>query len=405
MSLRTLCSASVLFAVACMPAWPEGDTSGGGDDGGVPIGDVHVGYVYIGPVGDHGWTKSHDDGRLEMEEALGVTTSYVPSVIPADAISTMDTMMADGANILFTTSFDFVSQTQQAASSNPDASFLSCSGGVYGENLSSYMGRMYQAMYLAGMVAGRMTATNRVGMLLSVPIPEIVRHANAFALGAREVNPNVVVEVAWVNNWFDPELEPALTNQLIANGADIITNQTDTTIPLETAAGQSVTYVDGSGATQSQPVYSIGYDNPDSCSHAPDSCLTSAYWNWGPMYTAIVQSIAEGSWDPSNIIWEQMKATPSESSMALADFNGQLVPGEVRLEVEGKIPSLVAEEGRQLPFVGPITDSTGDLRLEDGEELTDDQLNRLCWFVDGIVSNNGSGDVPAEVPSGCGGDT
>lgn len=390
----------LLLSLACVKPWED---SGNTSDSKISLDDAQVGFVYIGPVGDHGWTKSHDDGRIEMEANLGVTTNYEPSVIPADAITTIDSFIEQGDNIIFTTSFDFVSATQQAASLYPDQYFLNCSGGVYSPNLSSYMGRMYQAMYLAGMVAGQMTHTNRVGIVLSVPIPEIVRHVNAFTLGAREVNPDVVVEVQWVNNWFDAELEPQLTNKLIAHGADIIANQTDTTIPLETAAGQTVTYTDDSGNQVEQPVYSIGYDNADSCSHAPDTCLTSAYWNWGPMYTAIVQSIVDGTWDPSAIIWEQMKATPSESAVNLADFSN-IVPGEVRLAVDAKIPDLVDAEGSQIPFVGPLFDSTGEKRIDDGESLTDDELNRICWFVDGVVSNDDRGDTPAIVPAGCGGD-
>lgn len=384
---------------ACVPAWPEGDDTGGG----IPLDDAKVGFVYIGPVGDHGWTKSHDDGRIEMESALGVETTYAPSVVPADTVSTIEGMMDEGANIFFTTSFDFVSQTQQAASNYPDARFLNCSGGVYSDNLGSYMGRMYQAMYLAGMVAGKMTVTDRVAMVLSVPIPEIVRHVNAFTLGAREVNPDVEVEVVWVNNWFDAELEAELTNDVIARGADVINNQTDTTIPLETANGKTVTYTDGTGKKVTTPVYTIGYDNADSCTHAEESCLTSAYWNWGPMYTRLVQEIVDGTWDPSAIVWDQMEATPSESAVNLSDF-ASFVPGEVRLAVDERIPDLVDEEGSQLPFRGPLRDVAGTTRVSSGTDMTDEELNRMCWFVEGVIEDDDGTDVPAEVPAGCGGD-
>lgn len=386
-----------LLTTACVGPWP-------GTDFGITLENAKAGFVYVGPVGDHGWTKTHDDGRLAVEENLGIPTEYVPSVSPADGVSTLDTLVANGNNLLFTTSFDFVSATQQAAANHPEALFFNCSGGVYADNLGSYMGRMYQPMYLAGMVAGSVTQTNRLGLVLSVPIPEIVRHANAFTLGAREVNPDVVVEVAWVNNWFDAELEPELTNQLIQNGADIISNQTDTTIPLETAAGQTVTVDDGAGGTTEIPVYSIGYDNPDSCSFAPDTCLTSAYWNWGPMYTSLIESVIDGSWKPEEIIWEQMKATPSESAVHLSEFS-TLVPGAVRLAVDARIPDLVDPAGSQLPFVGPINDVLGEQRVGAGDSLDDDALNRMCWFVDGVITHDAEdGDVPAEVPAGCGGD-
>lgn len=359
---RTCSLALILGLFGCVPPWDEdtGTTEDTGTDI-VPVEDLHGSFVYVGPVGDHGWTKKHDDGRLYLEETLGVTTSYEPSVSPADTVDVVQQFVDVGADVVFMTSFDFVSQTQQAAAIHPDVSFLSCSGSVWANNLGSYMGRMYQTMYLAGMVAGYMTATDRVGLVLSVPIPEIVRHTNAFALGAREVNPDVVIEVQWVNNWFDAEVEPE------------------------------------------RPVYSIGYDIPDSCSHAEESCLTSAYWNWGPRYASIVQQIADGTWNPQDILWEQMRATPSESSVNLSDFS-TLIPGTVRLAVDAKIPELVDTSGSQPPFRGPIKDSTGSTRVSSGVEPDDEALNRMCWFVEGVVTRNGDADEPAEVPAGCGGD-
>lgn len=387
----------LVFLAGCVPPWPE---DGSGD--GIPLDEIKAGFLYVGPVGDHGWSKTHDDGRLALEENLGVATGYEPSVNPADANTVIDGMMADGYNVVFTTSFDYVSQTQQAAADYPDADFLSCSGGVSADNLSSYMARMYQPMYLAGMVAGGMTSTNRLGMVVSVPIPEIARHINAFTLGAREINPEVVVEVKWINDWFDADLETAYTNELIARGADVITNQTDTTIPIETAVGQVATYDDGSGAVET-PVYTIGYDNPDSCAQADENCLTSAYWNWGPMYTSLVTQISDGTWDPSNILWEQMQSTPELSAVSLSDYS-TVVPGALRLAVDDKIPELAAADGSHLPFVGPIKDSGGGSRVASGDTLSDEELNRMCWLVEGVVSNDGSGDEPAVVPSGCDGD-
>lgn len=387
-----------LVLTGCVGAW-----TGPTDDELPALENPKVGFVYVGPIGDHGWSKTHDDGRLVVEEELDIPTTYLPSVIPADGLAALDDLIAEGSNILFTTSFDFVSSTQQAASNNPNERFLSCSGGVHAENLSSYMGRMYQPMYLAGILAGRTTCTGRIGVVTSVPIPETVRHINAFTIGVREANPDAVVEVKWVMNWFDPVLEPQLTNELIDHLNDVIVVQTDTTIPLETAEGQTVT-CDVDGTPETRDVYTIGYDNPDSCKHAPESCLTSAYWNWGPMYTRLVSEIIDGTWDPANMPWEAMKATPTESSVALSEFS-ERVPGAIRLEVDEHIPDLVAPGGEHLPFIGPLMDNKGGTRLQAGDTLDDDALNRMCWFVEGVVSNDGSGDVPATVPAGCGGDT
>lgn len=384
---------SLGFSAGCLGTWPS---TGGG-----PAFEPNVGFVYVGPVGDHGWTKSHDDGRLALEAELDVPTTYVPSVLPADGLAVMDDLVAEGANVVFTTSFDFVSSTQQAAANHADTSFLNCSGNVYADNLSSYMGRMYQPIYLAGLVAGSTTRTNHVAVLASVPIPEVVRHVNAFTLGVREVNPDAVVEVVWIMNFFDVVREPAYTAALIEHGADVILTQTDTTIPLEAANGQNVHI-----GEDTFPVYTIGYDNIDGCAHAPDSCLTSAYWNWGPIYTELVRQIADGTWDPQNIRWDQMQSTPETSTIALADFN-PIVPGEVRLMVDAHLPTLADPDNVALPFVGPIADAFGDLRVQDGDRLDDDALNRMCWYVEGVTSWDEAEGVlvPATVPNGCGGDT
>ncbi len=383
----------LLLASACVGPWPGTE---------VDPQDLHVGFVYVGPVGDHGWTKTHDDGRLYMEQELGLTSEYLASVDPADTEAAIDELIANGSDVVFTTSFDYAADTLQSAYNYPDADFFNCSGEVYADNLASYMGRMYQVMYLAGYVAAKQSCTGRLGVVASVPIPEIVRHVNAFTLGAQAVNPDVVVEVQYVNAWFDTEVEPAVTNSLISHGVDVIINQTDTTIPLETANGQTVS-CEVDGVAQEVPVWTIGYDNADSCTHAEESCLTSAYYNWGPMYTTMLQELAAGTLDTSVYRWEQMQVTPELSSVSLADMS-TLVSGTTRVEVESIIPTLADESGRQLPFVGPLDDNQGEQRVSSGEELDDDALNRMCWYVDGVVTWTEEGDVPAEVDSSCVGD-
>jgi basic membrane protein A len=388
----------VTLASGCMGPWPNPGAPTDGDEEEQGLEEVKAGFVYVGPVGDHGWSKSHDDGRLYVADALGIETTYEPSVSPADTVAVLDEMIADGVNVAFTTSFDFVSQTQQAAALHEDQTFLNCSGGVWAENLSSYMGRMYQPMYLAGIVAGRMTKTDHVAVLGAVPVPEVVRHVNAFTLGVRSVNPQARVEVSWIMNWFDVELEPQHTLAFVAHGADIILVQTDTTIAVEVSAGLTVTV-----GEETHPVYSIGYDNVDSCTHAPETCLTAPYWNWGPMYVDIVEQIREGTWDPSVIRWDQMRTDRAESVVALADFNA-LVPGEVRIAVDEAIPALTDPGNVAAPFIGPIRDTAGDLRVAAGDRLDDDALNRMCWHVEGVYNWEDGALVPATVPSGCPGD-
>lgn len=384
---------SLLLQTACVGPWPGSSIS---------TEDMHVGFVYVGPVGDHGWTKTHDDGRLYLEEDLGVTSEYLASVDPADTEAAIDELVANGSNVVFTTSFDYAADTLQSAVNYPDVSFFNCSGEVYSDNLASYMGRMYQVMYLAGYVAAKQSCTGRLGVVASVPIPEIVRHVNAFTLGARSVNPEAVVEVQFVGAWFDVEVEPAVTNSLLSHGVDVIINQTDTTIPLETANGATTTCTVDGDDTET-PVWTIGYDNHDSCAFAEESCLTSAYFNWGPMYASMLTELANGTLDTSVYRWEQMQVTPELSPVSLADMS-TMVAGTTRVEVESLIPALADESGRQLPFEGPIRDNLGETRVSSGDQLDDEALNRMCWFVEGVVTYTEDGDVPAEVPSGCVGD-
>ncbi|MBM4319038.1 MAG: BMP family ABC transporter substrate-binding protein [Deltaproteobacteria bacterium] len=364
-------------------------------------GPPKVGFLYVGPVADHGWSKTHDDGRKFLEANLpGVETGCEPSVSSADAPATIDRLLQQGHNVIVGTSFDFVLPVQNRAANNPQANFLICSGFVTSPNLGSFFGRMYQVKWMAGKLAGRMTRSNRVGVVGAVSIPETVRHINAFTHGVRSVNPAAVVLVRWVHNWFDREKEPQVTRQLVEAGADVILSATDTTIPLETA--RSLRTADD------RPVLVIGYDNPDSCNAAPEICLTSAYWSWGPMLVQMIRQMMEGTWDPLLPIWEQMKADPTQSSVYLAPINSTLVPGQVRLEVEGYIRPLSEPgvEGQQLPFQAPVKDNQGRTRLNQGERFSDEDLLRMCWFVEGVVEEMGEDGqpIPAPVPVGCVGD-
>ena len=374
----------VLLSGCWMGPWP-----------GNVIAEPRVGFLYVGPVGDHGWTKAHDDGRLYLEEHLdGVTTHYEPSVLPADAVSVMDGFIAEGDNVIFTTSYDFISQTQNAAANNPTVNFLNCSGFYSTPNMGSYFGRMYQVWYLAGMVAGYMaeeTGTDRIGVVGPVVIPETVRQLDAMVLGARSVNADVVVHVEWINNWFDVELEPVVTQALIDAGAGVIVNKTDTTI------APSIVEEDPRGGVS---LFSIGYDNIDACEIVGDSCLTAPYWNWGPLYTRILGQMQEGTWDPYDQIWDQIQGDRDESTVYLAEMSPH-VPAEVAIDIESEISELVKAENVHVPFVGPIKDNQGTTRVATGDELTDEELLRMCWYVEGIIDADGE---PAVVPGGCGGD-
>lgn len=382
-------SFALLLCSSCVGPWPNKSDS--------LLEEARVAFIYPGAIGDHGWSKAHNDGRLYLAEELDVETTYRELVAPPDLPSVIDELVEEDWNVLFTVSSDFISSTQQAASDHPSSYFFSCCGAVHSKNLTSYFGRMYQPLFLAGYTAGRMSCTKHLGVVAAKPFPEFVRHINAITLGARLADPSIVVDVRWLDSFFDPERETLLTEDLVASGADVILTQTDTTIPIETTAGQTV-----SCGEQTVPVYSVGYDNIDSCEHGLDHCLTSAYWSWGPLYAERVGTLLDGTWDPSDVAWRPM-TNDSSSVVGLADL-ATFIPGEIRTDV-GELRSELLAGSTQVPFVGPLVDNQDQERVIEGEEMDDAALDRMCWYVEGVVSSESGEIVPARVPTSCIGDT
>ncbi len=367
-------------------------------------GTIKAAFLYVGPVGDHGWTKAHDVSReYILNNVPDVQAEFTPTVAAADAEKVISDYVAGGSNVILATSFDFLNPVLSSAANNPDVNFLICSGFKTTPNLGSYFGRMYQVMYMAGVLAARTTKTKRVGIVGPVVIPETVRHINAFTRGVRSVDASIKVHVSWVKAWFNPPVETSAAQELVRAGADVIFGHTDTTIPIEVATATNTPSGD--------KVYAIGYDNPDSCrfDKGPDTfgeprCLTSAFWNWGPMVTRELTKMREGTWNPKEeLVWESMKSTKDASVAYLADINTDIVPSEDRLAVEQLIPQLAQEtdQAKQLPFKGPVTDNNGTVRLQAGQSFTDNDLLRMCWFVEGVYDAE---DNLAVVPSECIGD-
>lgn len=386
-----------------------------GDDGECILGPppretpLKIGYLYVGPVGDHGWTKAHDDGRKYMESKLGgqVTVNYSPSIRPPGAPGEIDTFIERGDDVVIGTSFDFLSALQTAANNNPNVNFLTCSGFQVGPNMGSYFGRMYQVMYLLGILAGSVTSTEVIGIVGPVIIPETVRHVNAFTLGVRAANPDARVVVSWIGDWFStgepPEEQVAVDELVIDHGADIIFGNTDTPIPMTRVNKMQ----DGIGEAPADEfpegtafVHTIGYDNYDSCNFSPDTCLSSGYWNWGPIITQVLQGMINGDWMPSELIWESIQNNADDSMVYYTDINPDLVDASVIQEVANLVP-IMAEEtdlGIYYPFREEVRDSQGSVRYTDGEYPTDEELLNMCWYVEGASDTD---EVPDQVPPEC----
>lgn len=333
---------------------------------GPKTGELKVGFVYSSPVGEAGYTWAHDQGRKAIEALPGVKASIVESVKEGtDAERVIGNMARSGHDLIFTTSFGFMDPTMKVAKDFPKVKFMHCSGFKGSGNVSNYFGRIYQARYLTGMVAGLMTKSNIIGYVAAFPIPEVIRGINAFTLAARSVNPKVQVRVVWTRTWFNPALEKDAAISLLDMKADIIAQHQDSPGPQE--------------AAQQRGKYSIGY-NSDMARFAPKAHLTAAVWNWAPLYEAIVKQMREGAWKGNQAIWWGM----DKGIVDIAPF-GPMVPKAVADKVLAKKAEFV--KGEDNVFVGPIKDQGGMVKIPGGVKAEDKELLDMTWFVDGVVGS------------------
>lgn len=365
-------------------------------------GPARIAFIYNGEVEEHGMIKTHDEAREYVAGHVDdAEATAFPSISSSKASGTIDSLVGDGYNVIIGTNSDYLNSIQNAALRHTDANFLIFS--VYadlepGPNLGSYMGRMYQVMFMMGVLAGLKTTTNRIGIVAPVALPETVRNINAFAQGVFAENEEAQVVVRWINAWSHETLEETAAGELV-NGADtdVILAYTETTRALEAAA--SMTTAD------SEPVYAIGYGSPNACEAAPSRCLSAAYWNFGPMLAEMVQEMVEGTWAPA-IVWEQIVGDPRRSPVYFSDLSTTLTTGSQRLAVSEYMADLARDDeaGRMLPFAGPIRDTEGNTRVSSGRYPSDEDLLSMCWFVLGIYQIQ-AGDppelVPAVVPASC----
>ncbi len=335
---------------------------------GAPTGAVaeplKVGFVYFSPVGETGWTAEHDKGRRVMEEALGdaVSATIVENVAYGpDALRVIRQLAADGHGLVYTTSFGFMDQTLEVAGLYPDATFMHLDGYKSADNMATYSLRYYEPSYLAGMVAGAMTKTGTIGYVSSFPLPAVLQIINGFALGARAMNPDVVVKVIEVNSWYDPGREREASDALFAQGVDIVAHVTDSTAPTLAAqkAGKMV----------------IGFHS-DRAQFGPDSQLTAVIPVWGDFYTRVTGSVIDGTWTNAPM-WDSM----AQGVLAIAPL-GPMVPQDVVAQVEARQAEIVA--GTFHPFQGPVRDQSGTERIAAGTVIPDADLYSMNWYVEGV---------------------
>jgi simple sugar transport system substrate-binding protein len=329
-----------------------------------------VGFVYVGPVGDGGWTYEHDQARLAVEDHFGdqVETVFVESVAEGpDAERVMQQMALQGADLIFTTSFGFMDPTLNAAKKFPNVKFEHATGYKRADNVSTYSARFYEGRAVQGTIAGRMTESNVIGYIGSVPIPEVVRGINAAYIHAKKVNPDVTFKIVWVYDWFDPAKEAEAAKVLIEQGADVIIQHTDSTAPL--AAAAEAGNVIGFGQASDMAEYS---DGPR---------VSSIIDNWAPYYISRVQAVIDGTWTSTDT-WDGI----GPGMVGIGEITDR-VPAEVKAEAVALMDSI--SSGEYHPFTGPLNKQDGSIWLADGETADDGTLLGMNFYVEGI-----EGSVP-----------
>lgn len=323
-----------------------------------------VGFVYVGPIGDHGYTWTHDQGRLALEKEYGskIKTSFLENVAEGpDAARAIRQLAQAGNQLIFATSFGFMNPTIQVAKQFPKIHFEHATGYMRADNVATYNARFYEGRAVIGTIAGHMSKTGQAGYVASFPIPEVVMGINAFHLAARKVNPNFKTKVVWASTWYDPAKEADAAKALIDQGADMITQHTDSAAPLQ--------------AAEQRGVFAFGQAS-DMKAFAPKAHLTAIVDDWSGYYIKRVKDVMDGSWKTGDV-WDGLKA----GMVRIAPYN-DAVTAAARAAADEVIKGISA--GTLHPFTGELKDQKGVVRLKAGEKASDEMLSKMDWYVDGI---------------------
>src|SRR3954449_1908488 len=356
----TLCLAAVALVFAAAP-W-AGSTSGRH-----ATAQLKAAWIYVGPHNDGGWSQAHDKGRQAVQKSLGskVKTTFKENVPEGPQVTqVIDSLVRDGNKIIFATSFGFQGAMKAAAAKYPDVKFEMATGTYTSKNMSEYFGAGEDGIYLSGMAAGAATKKGVIGYVVPFAIPEVIRHANAFALGAQATNPGVKVRLIWTNSWFSPDKETQAAQSLHTAGADVIGQNVDSP-----AAGQYA---------ESNKIPWVGYDS-DAKKFAPKSWLTAAVYHWGPYYTKRVKAAMNGTWK-TGFYYGNIK----DGMVGLASF-GPGVTAATKAKIAAKRAALV--NGSFYEFEGPLYDQKGKLRVKKGHRMTVNELYAMNWLVKGIIGS------------------
>ncbi len=333
---------------------------------------LKVAFAYVGPVGDGGWTFAHDNGRKALEKEFGdkIVTTFVEKVPEsADAERVMRDLVSQGNKVIFGTTFGYMDPMLKVAADAKDVKFEHATGYKSAENMRVYDARTYEGAYMAGVIAGKMTKSNVLGVVGSVPIPEVVRNINSFTLGAQSVNPKIKTKVVWVGDWFNPPKETEAATALINGGADVLMQNTDSPAVLQTA--------------EKMGKRAFGWDS-DMTAYGPKAHLGSAVINWGPYYIKAVREVLENKWATGDKTWWGVKEGTIDMVSLAAD-----VPEDVKKKVDEIKAGL--KDGTYAIWKGPIADNTGKVVLAKDQVADDKFLGGIMFYVKGV-----EGKVPSD---------
>ena len=325
---------------------------------------LKVAFVYVGPVGDAGWTFAHDNGRKAAEAFFGdkIKTTIVEKVPEgADAERVFRDLATQGNKLIYGTSFGYMEPMLKVAREFPDVKFEHATGFKLAPNLGVYETKTFEGAYLAGIVAGKMTKTNKLGLVGSFPIPEVIRNINAFTLGAQSVNPKITTRAVWISSWFDPAKERDAAMTMIGQGVDVLIQNTDSPATLQ--------------AAEEKGVYAFGWDS-DMSKFGPKAHLASSVINWEPYYKSSIQSLLDGKWKSGEAWWGV-----KEAAMDLVNLNPAL-PDDVKKLVADKKAALAA--GTANVYAGPIVDQAGKEMVGAGKSADIGMLKSMNFYVKGV---------------------
>jgi basic membrane protein A len=326
---------------------------------------LKVAFVYVGPVGDAGWSHAHDEGRKAVEAKYGdkVKTTFVENVpeSAADAERVMRQLASDGNKLIFGTTFGYMEAMLKVAKDFPDVKFEHATGFKTADNLAQYDVRTYEGAYLAGVAAGKLTKSNKLGVVGSVPIPEVVRNIDAFTMGARTTNPKISTRVVWTNSWFDPGKEREAATTLIGQGVDVLMQNTDSAAVVQTA--------------QEKGVWAFGWDS-DMTSYGPKAHAAASVINWGDYYNLRVGQVLDGTWK-TGTTWLGLK----DNAIDLKAFNAD-VPADVQTAVNDRKKTII--DGSAPIWKGPIKDNTGKEVIAKDVVADDGFLHGIKFYVEGV---------------------